>query len=224
RLFQKESQRNQLEVDNLKSLAKKQRRDIDGKKIRNLETNFLQGFNYVNEQLRDYQPRLENESNIELTEEQRTRFAEIEGYNNFRIPYFEAEQERQNIFYLQEQLGSQQETLQALLVKEDKELFEKIILDSIGKILRQRIEQAIKWVKKMNELLQNHENSSGSTQSIALKELSSSSEKDLGPRELLRLLRKDPRISTPEDIEAMTTHFQEKVHYAHEQLQLDPDE
>ena len=224
RLFQKESQRNQLEVDNLKSLAKKQRRDIDGKKIRNLETNFLQGFNYVNEQLRDYQPRLENESNIELTEEQRTRFAEIEGYNNFRIPYFEAEQERQNIFYLQEQLGSQQETLQALLVKEDKELFEKIILDSIGKILRQRIEQAIKWVKKMNELLQNQENSSGLTLSIVWKELASTSEKDLGTRELLRLLRKDPRILTPEDIEAMTTHFQEKVHYAQEQLQLDPDE
>lgn len=204
--------------------AKDIQREVSVKKLKELESKVIQQFNFLADQLQNYQPQLINIAVVELSEEDEKNLGDFASYNNYKQPKFTSEGQSRLIFDLLEQLKSQKLTLQDLLKEDDEKLFKTIILESVGNILRSRINQGMKWVDKMNHLLQAQKNSSGLTLSIQWKGVASASEFDLGTARLVELLQKDTKILSAADQEAISQHFQEKVRYAQEQVQENQEE
>lgn len=223
KLFDQEVHRFKASDVSLTELAKNKQRQLSAKKLKDLGDQILTQFNFIADQLQNYQPELMNVAGIELSEDIEQRLGDFSQYNHYKQPKFKINGESKTVFELLEQLTEQRMTLQDLLKKDDEKLFKTIILESVGKILRVRIQQAMQWVEQMNHLLQLQKNSSGLSLSIQWKGLPSSSEQDLGTVRLVELLQKPADILSENDREAISEHFQEKVRYAQEQVQEDPD-
>lgn len=103
-----------------------------------------------------------------------------------------------------------------ILAEKDRELFEEIILNNVGKIIRARIRRAERWVEEMNCLMEARDTSSGLTFSIRWKPRPAEHEDELDTRELVELLMRDPRVMKESDITRIATHFRTKIARAKE--------
>lgn len=185
-------------------------------KLRELSDRVLRQFNFIVDQLGNYQPKILNNIDVELPEEIELKLGDFSQYNHYKEPIFVADNQNHSTFELLDKLVEQQMTLQDLSKKEDEQLFKTIILESVGKVLRSRIKQSMQWVGQMNQLLKSRKNSSGLTLSIQWKPATSNSDKDLGTAKLVELLQKPVEILSEADRNAIAQHFQEKVYYAQE--------
>ncbi|KGL41339.1 TIGR02680 family protein [Listeria newyorkensis] len=113
-----------------------------------------------------------------------------------------------------DRLNSQIEQANLILRESDEELFEQIIFHSVGKIIRQLIQKAQRWVIQMNAILKDQDNSSGLTLSINWVPNTGDSDDELSTKELVRLLKKDTSILKESDTELMKRHFQAKIAHA----------
>lgn len=202
----------------LNEQAEIQKKEPNVKKLKERENSVLTQFNYLADRLQNYQPQLLNANGIELSEEEELRLGDFGNYNNYKLPVFVVDGQRQTTFDLLERLTEQTMMLQDLLKKDDEQLFKTIILESVGTILRSRINQAMAWVDQMNQLLQSQKNSSGLSLSIQWKGIPSTSEQDLGTNRLVSLMQKPTNLLSEADREAISRHFQERVYYAQEQV------
>ena len=223
KIFDKEAHRFQASELTLNELAKEKRREPSIKKLKDLESQIMTHFNFLADQLQNYQPQLTNMTVVELSEEMEQKLGDFGQYNNYKHPLFRIEGESKSAFELLERLTQQRMALEDLLKKDDEKLFKTIILESVGNILRVRIQQAMQWVEQINQLLQLQKNSAGLSLSILWKGIPSTSEHDLGTSRLVELLQKPVKILSETDREAISHHFQEKVRYAQEQVQEDLD-
>ncbi|MEW5323208.1 TIGR02680 family protein [Geobacillus thermoleovorans] len=103
--------------------------------------------------------------------------------------------------------------------EQDRELYEDVILKSVGRILRSRIQRAERWVSDMNKLMGGLDTSSGLVLSIQWKPKTAETEAELDTKELVRLLRIDPRLLKEEDLQRVTNHFRSKIARARELLE-----
>lgn len=103
--------------------------------------------------------------------------------------------------------------------EQDRELYEDVILKSVGRILRSRIQRAERWVNEMNKLMGGLDTSSGLVLSIQWKPKTAETEAELDTKELVRLLRLDPRLLREEDLQRVTNHFRSKIARARELLE-----
>lgn len=103
------------------------------------------------------------------------------------------------------------DTQSVVLDERDQQLFEDIILHSVGVTLRSLIDRSEKWVKHMNQILVGQENSSDLTLSVAWKPKIAETEDELDTQELVSLLRRDAQLLTQEDLEKMIRHFRAKI-------------
>src|SRR5690606_811908 len=71
------------------------------------------------------------------------------------------------------------------LDEQDRQLYEDIIVNTVGVILRNRIQRAQKWVQEMDQIMKNRDNSSGLTFSITWKPLTAESEQELDTKDLV---------------------------------------
>ncbi|MDQ0163621.1 uncharacterized protein (TIGR02680 family) [Bacillus alveayuensis] len=107
-------------------------------------------------------------------------------------------------------------TQQEVLNETDRELYEEIILNSVGRILRARIHRAERWVKKINDLMEKRDTSSGLTFSIKWRPKTAEVEEEMDTKDLVDLLRSDPRLLKEEDMKRITNHFRSKITRARE--------
>ncbi|OKO95271.1 hypothetical protein BRO54_1076 [Geobacillus proteiniphilus] len=103
--------------------------------------------------------------------------------------------------------------------EQDRELYEDVILKSVGRILRSRIQRAERWVNDMNKLMGGLDTSSGLVLSIQWKPKTAETEAELDTKELVRLLRIDSRLLKEEDLQRVTNHFRSKIARARELLE-----
>lgn len=103
--------------------------------------------------------------------------------------------------------------------EQDRELYEEIILKTIGRILRSRIQRAERWVKDMNELMQQLDTSSGLVLFIQWKPRTAETEEEMDTKELVELLRMNSRLLKEEDLQRVTKHFRSKINRARELLE-----
>ncbi len=103
--------------------------------------------------------------------------------------------------------------------EQDRELYEDVILKSVGRILRSRIQRAERWVSDMNKLMGGLDTSSGLVLSIQWKPKTAETEAELDTKELVRLLRIDSRLLKEEDLQRVTNHFRSKIARARELLE-----
>lgn len=111
------------------------------------------------------------------------------------------------IAYLQEEI----EDVNNLIKNGDKELFEDILANTIGRKIRSKINTSMAWVDKMNELMESMNTSSGLKLSLRWRSKTAEIEDQLDTKELVDLLKKDARLMNEQEFEKLSVHFRSKV-------------
>jgi hypothetical protein len=111
---------------------------------------------------------------------------------------------------LEQQIAQQH----AILSEQDKELYEEVIMNSIGRIISRRIAAAQQWVDDMNGLMRQRDNSSGLRFKLEWKPRLAETETEMDVPELVRLLRTDPVILKEADLQKIMRHFQTRIEWA----------
>jgi seryl-tRNA synthetase len=119
-------------------------------------------------------------------------------------------------FFVLEKIEGDIGLQQAILNDKDRELYEEIIMNSVGRIIRARINRAEAWVAKIDQLMSERDTSSGLTFSLKWRPLTAQWEEELDTKELVDLLRLDPKFLKPSDMDKITQHFRSKVSRAKE--------
>ncbi|MDG0809483.1 TIGR02680 family protein [Cohnella rhizosphaerae] len=103
---------------------------------------------------------------------------------------------------------------ESLLSDKDRELFEEIILRSVGKSIRSRIQRAELWMKTMNKLMAERDTSSGLKLQLQWLPKAAQSENELNSDELVALLRKDAHLLHDDEVERLVGHFRSRIQWA----------
>nr|WP_157404588.1 SbcC/MukB-like Walker B domain-containing protein [Shouchella shacheensis] len=101
----------------------------------------------------------------------------------------------------------------------DKELYEEILLHSVGHKLRGRIRRAEQWTEKMKQLMESRDTSSGLKFSIRWRPKTADSEQEMDTKDLVALLKQDAKLLKQDDLDRMTTHFRSKIGSAKQWLE-----
>lgn len=120
---------------------------------------------------------------------------------------------------LLEELQRLEEEQGLLLSEKDRELYEEIILRSVGKAIRQRIHKAEGWVKQMNQLMEERNTSSGLRLKLEWDAKPAQSEKQMDTAVLVELLKRDSHRLREEEIDLIIGHFRSQIGYAKQNAQ-----
>ncbi|WNF24870.1 TIGR02680 family protein [Mesobacillus jeotgali] len=137
-----------------------------------------------------------------------------------RLIQMEYRGQRVSPYYVSTELKKELDEQQGWLDEQDRWLYEDIILNSVGIILRNRIQRAQQWVKEMDKIMADRDNSSGLIFSIAWKPLTAESEKEMDTKDLVQLLQRNSKFLNEEDLQKITKHFQSRIAKAKELIQL----
>jgi uncharacterized protein (TIGR02680 family) len=105
----------------------------------------------------------------------------------------------------------------SLLTVRDKQLYQEIIIGSVGKAIRDKIHRANDWVYSMDKLMKQRNTSSGLKLSLHWIPLAQKSEDELDSRTLVDLLLSDPERMEEEEIDKITLHFRKRIDLAKEE-------
>lgn len=100
---------------------------------------------------------------------------------------------------------------ESLLDEADRELFEEIIMQTVGQKIRTKIYRAEEWVRNMNRLMAERDTTSGLTLHLQWKPKPAETEDELGTRELVDILKTDVSILSEEIFNQVTTHFRSQI-------------
>ncbi|MED4228725.1 TIGR02680 family protein [Neobacillus cucumis] len=137
-----------------------------------------------------------------------------------RIMQMEYKGQRVSPYFVFHSLTKEVEDQKGWLDEQDRQLYEDIIVNTVGVILRNRIQRAEKWVHEMDKIMKSRDNSSGLTFSIAWKPLTAESEQELDTEDLVKLLQRNSKFLNEEDLQRITKHFQSRIAKAKELIQL----
>lgn len=124
------------------------------------------------------------------------------------------EGKRVSPYYVQRQIEQRWLEQKEILSHKDQELYEEVIMNSIGKVISERIHRAEKWVKQMNILMSERDTSSGLTFSLSWGPLTANRDDQLDTSEVIELLRADARLITEEDMARIVAHFKSHIEQA----------
>lgn len=105
------------------------------------------------------------------------------------------------------------EDSELLIKKEDRKLFEDIMSDTISRKLSNRIADSRKWVNDMSAMMRGMETSMGLSFSLDWKAKSAVSEDEMDMSEFEKILSRDKKLLTSDDIEKVSSHFKSKIQY-----------
>jgi uncharacterized protein (TIGR02680 family) len=137
-----------------------------------------------------------------------------------RIIQMEYKGQRVSPYFVFSSLAKELEDQKGWLDEQDRQLYEDIIVNTVGVILRNRIQRAEKWVHEMDKIMESRDNSSGLTFSITWKPLTAESEQELDTKDLVKLLQRNSKFLNEEDLNRITKHFQSRIAKAKELIQL----
>ncbi|MEH7117152.1 TIGR02680 family protein [Neobacillus vireti] len=137
-----------------------------------------------------------------------------------RVIQLEYHGQRVSPYYVSKALKNETEDQKGWLDEQDRQLYEDIIVNSVGIILRNRIQRAQSWVKQMDQIMADRDNSSGLIFSISWKPVTAESEQELDIKDLIQLLQRNSKFLNDEDLNRITKHFQSRIAKAKELIQL----
>ena len=111
---------------------------------------------------------------------------------------------------LQELKGAEDEQ-RLLLSRKDRELYEEILIHSVGRAIKDKIARAEQWVTEMNRLMQARETSSGLKLFLRWEPMAATTEDELDTEQLVQLLRTDPYLLRDDQIDGMVQHFRTRI-------------
>lgn len=188
-------------------LAKEMRQQYEplfaGRNVENVKNNLLELFNAVRMLLTEYI--------LQTVVEENTGRILVVSMRDHARP--------QPPHALVEELEQMEAEQAALLSEKDRELYEEIILRSVGKAIRQRIHRAEQWVRDMNKLMEERNTSSGLRLKLEWEPKPAMTENQLDTAHLVELLKRDSHRLREDEIDAMILHFRTQIGYAKQNAQ-----
>ena len=111
-------------------------------------------------------------------------------------------------------IGEAIEETSLLIKKKDRELFEKILSDTLSHKLTARIDESRHWIKEMSDIMSNMDTSMGLNFSLKWMPKSAESLSEMGTAELEKLLLRDKALLSDEDVDRVAEHFRTKIQVA----------
>lgn len=179
--------------------------------------NFYSSYNHYSLELNDYSLRnITLFNDYDIQDENLTKIYE----NNTRIDVTSMYQGvKLNIIELSKKLESDIEENKDLISKQDRHLFEDILLNTVGEKIRNRINSSNEWVAKINNIMAKMQENSALSFKLVWKSISAENEEEIDTRELVRILKMDPKLLKESDSEKLTNHFRSKIKKAEELYQ-----
>ena len=118
---------------------------------------------------------------------------------------------------LEQYLGEEIQHLEGLIRDQDRELFEDVLSNTVGRKIRSRIYESRNWVNQMNQLMGRMDTSSGLRLHLRWRARTAENEDELDTAELVELLKKDYRVMREEEAQKLNAHFRSKVARARRQ-------
>ncbi|MBC7765041.1 MAG: TIGR02680 family protein [Hyphomonadaceae bacterium] len=119
---------------------------------------------------------------------------------------------KESSFYtLVEYLVDEIEEKEGLLKESDRQIFEEILADTVGKKIRGRITSSQEWVKNMNRLMESMNTSSGLSFSLQWRSRTAEVEGQLDTKVLVDILRSDSQLLSEEQMSSLSIHFRSKI-------------
>ena len=179
--------------------------------------NFYSSYNHYSLELNDYSLRnvtlfadydVDDESSRKIYSEN-TRVDVTSMYQGIRL----------NIIELSKKLESDILENKDLISKQDRHLFEDILLNTVGEKIRNKIASSNEWVSKINSIMSTMQENSALSFKLVWKSISAEQEGEIDTRELVRILKMDPKLLKESDAEKLTNHFRSKIKKAEELYQ-----
>lgn len=105
-----------------------------------------------------------------------------------------------------------------LLNREEENMFREILLNTISKKLSNRVRESSEWVGTMSDLMTGIHTSMGLTFRLKWMPKKDLGENELPVEELNKLLAKDSKWISADDISRLTNHFRSKIEYERRML------
>ncbi|WP_176447921.1 TIGR02680 family protein [Lentibacillus sp. CBA3610] len=154
------------------------------------------------------------------SDEQRIQIDNWKQKTDRRLIQLDFQGKKVSPYFIMEKVADDRERQQTMLDDQDRQLYEEILFDSVGKKLRSRINRAQDWTEKMNKLMVNSDSSSGLSFSIKWKPRTAETEAEMDTKELVDLLRRDARLLKEDDINEVIEHFRSKIERAKELVEV----
>ncbi|MCI8416699.1 MAG: TIGR02680 family protein [Lachnospiraceae bacterium] len=116
-------------------------------------------------------------------------------------------------------LKSSIEETELLIQEKDRELFENILSRTLSQQLTDRIEESRQWIQSMSGLMKGMDTSMGLSFSLDWKPKAAQSDQEIDTVELEKLLRRDQRLLTLDDVERVAGHFRNKIRQEKQRLE-----
>ncbi len=206
-----------IESNDTISLVKMVINEDNNRKDKNLmdvEKDFYKAFNFYSLELNDYSLRIVDLFNDYEEDDEHLRELYI---NNKRIDVIALYQGRKvNVIDLAQSLENDILENKDLISKQDRHLFEDILLNTVGEKIRNKINSSNEWVKKINNIMKTMQENSALRFKLVWKSNTVSNEGEIDTKELVRILQMDPLMLKDNDREELTNHFRTKIKKAEE--------
>jgi len=103
------------------------------------------------------------------------------------------------------------EMQEMLIMEEDRHIFEEILVNTIGKKMRERIQISRRWVETMQSYMDDMNTSSGLQLSLKWKSRKAIDDQQMDTQKLVELLEKDYRVLKESDRQKISNHFRSKI-------------
>lgn len=192
----------------------KDRRDIS---INDALSNFYSSYNHYSLELNDYSLRsitLFNDydminEDVKFIYEDNTRADVVAMYQGIKL----------NIIELSNKLENDILENKDLINKQDRILFEDILLNTVGNKIRNRINSSNEWVSKINSIMKTMQEDSALSFKLVWKSITASYEGEIDTREIVKILKMPPGLLKDDDKNKLTNHFRSKIKKAEELYQ-----
>ena len=121
-----------------------------------------------------------------------------------------------NVLSLFEKLEMDINENKDLISKQDRHLFEDILLNTVGEKIRNKINSSNEWVNKINNIMTTMQKDSALSFRLVWKSIAANNEDEIDTKELVRILKMDPKLLKESDTLKLTNHFRSKIKKAEE--------
>lgn len=179
--------------------------------------NFYSSYNRYSLELNDYSLRdVTLFNDYEMSSEKEKEIYE----NNTRVDVVAMYQGvKVNILTLAQKLENDIEENKDLISRQDRHLFEDILLNTVGEKIRKRIDDSSQWVAKINKIMSSMQENSALSFKLVWKSIAADSESEMDTKEIVRILKMEPALMKESDTEKLTNHFRSKIKKAEELYQ-----
>lgn len=103
--------------------------------------------------------------------------------------------------------------MELLIDQTDRQIFEDILVNTIGQKIRYRIQASNRWVEKMQRYMKEMNISSGLSLDLRWKSREANSQDELDTGKLVKLLEMDYHVLKESDRKKISNHFRSKIEY-----------